>query len=118
MIEDNRDAREGLRMLLETWGHRVEEAGDGRRGLELALASRPEVALIDVGLPGLDGYAVARGIRAAPSGQGVLLVAVTGYGQPEDAERSREAGFHAHMVKPIDPDELATILTRGRPLAR
>jgi signal transduction histidine kinase/CheY-like chemotaxis protein len=118
VIEDNRDAREGLRMLLETWGHRVEEASDGQRGLELALASRPEVALIDVGLPGLDGYAVARGIQAAPGGQVVLLVAVTGYGQPEDAERSREAGFHAHMVKPIDPDELATILTRGRPQAR
>jgi signal transduction histidine kinase len=110
VVEDNRDAREGLRMLLEAWGHRVEEAGDGQRGLELALGSLPDVALIDVGLPVLDGYQVAQAIRRAPGGERLLLVAVTGYGQPEDARRAREAGFDAHLVKPIDPDELRRLL--------
>ena len=110
VVEDNRDGREGLRMLLESWGHRVEEAGDGRRGLELALSSRPDVALIDVGLPELDGYQVAQAIRKAPGGERLLLVAVTGYGQPEDAQRAREAGFDAHLVKPLDPDELRRLL--------
>jgi signal transduction histidine kinase len=113
VVEDNRDAREGLRMLLEAWGHRVEEAGDGQRGLELALGSLPDVALIDVGLPVLDGYQVAQAIRGAPGGKRLLLVAVTGYGQPEDARRAREAGFDAHLVKPIDPDELRRLLQRN-----
>jgi signal transduction histidine kinase/CheY-like chemotaxis protein len=112
VVEDNRDAREGLRMLLEAWGHQVEEAEDGQRGLDLALGSRPDVALVDVGLPVLDGYQVAQAIRGAPGGERLLLVAVTGYGQPEDARRAREAGFDAHLVKPIDPDELRRLLRR------
>jgi signal transduction histidine kinase/ActR/RegA family two-component response regulator len=113
VIEDNRDARDGLRLLLESWGHRVDEAADGRRGLELALLSRPDVALVDVGLPGLDGYEVAQAIRATPERGRPLLAAVTGYGQPEDERRAREAGFDAHLVKPIDPDELRRFLARA-----
>jgi signal transduction histidine kinase len=110
IVEDNRDAREGLRLLLESWGHRVEEAADGQGGVERALEVKPDVALIDVGLPGLDGYAVARAIRSGPGGEGVRLVAVTGYGQPEAIQRAREAGFTEHLVKPIDPDTLRCLL--------
>jgi signal transduction histidine kinase/CheY-like chemotaxis protein len=115
VIEDNRDVREGLRMLLESWGHRVVEAADGQAGVEAALASPPGIALVDVGLPGLDGYAVARAIRAGTGAPRVFLVAVTGYGQPEDERRSREAGFDAHLVKPVDPDDLMRVLAEAPP---
>jgi len=82
-----------LRHLLETAGHEVHEAADGRQGLQMALALRPDVALIDLGLPGLDGYEIARQLRAADHTRRILLVAVTGYGAPEDRERSLLAGF-------------------------
>jgi two-component system, sensor histidine kinase len=114
IVEDNQDAREGLRLLLESWGHRVEEAADGERGVEQALASKPDVALIDVGLPGLDGYEVARKIRGGPGGRSIRLVAVTGYGQPEAIQRAHEAGFSAHLVKPLDPDALRRLLAEDR----
>ena len=110
LIEDNADVRDGLRLLLEEWGHPVEEAADGPSGVARALEVRPNVALVDVGLPGLDGYAVARRIRAAPGGEEIRLVALTGYGQPEDRRRAFEAGFDAHLVKPVDPDELLRLL--------
>jgi CheY-like chemotaxis protein len=114
IVEDNHDAREGLRLLLESWGHRVEEAADGERGVEQALESRPDVALIDVGLPGLDGYDVARKIRGGPDGKRIRLVAVTGYGQPEAVQRAHEAGFTTHLVKPLDPDALRRLLADAR----
>jgi CheY-like chemotaxis protein len=110
IIEDNRDFREGLRMLLESWGHRVEEAENGGRGLEIIHVSHPEIVLVDLGLPGLDGYAVARAVRSAPRGDAVLLVAITGYGRPKDRRRAQEVGFNAHLTKPVDPDELARVL--------
>jgi CheY-like chemotaxis protein/anti-sigma regulatory factor (Ser/Thr protein kinase) len=113
IVEDNRDAREGLRLLLESWGHRVEEASDGERGVEQALETKPDVALIDVGLHGLDGYGVARAIRSGPGGKSVRLVAVTGYGQPEAVQRAHEAGFSDHLVKPVDPDRLRRILAEA-----
>ena len=112
VIEDNADARSILRALLEAAGHEVHEAADGPRGLELALALRPDVALIDLGLPGLDGFEVARQLRAADDRRGILLVAVTGYGSPEDRERALLAGFDVHLVKPVDPDILAGVLAR------
>jgi PAS domain S-box-containing protein len=112
IIEDNADARIMLRQLLETAGHEVHEASDGRKGLELALTLRPDVALIDLGLPGLDGYEIARQLRAADERRKILLVAVTGYGSPEDRERSLLAGFDVHLVKPVDPDMLAGVLAR------
>jgi CheY-like chemotaxis protein len=97
-------------MLLETWGHQVDEAADGRQGLERARAGEADIALVDVGLPGLDGYAVARALREDPSARRLHLVAVTGYGQPADRERARAAGFDALLIKPIDPDQLARVL--------
>jgi two-component system, sensor histidine kinase len=109
VVEDNPDAREMLRVSLELEGHRVEAAEDGLRGVETALLSRPEVALVDIGLPGLNGYEVATRLRAA-LGRSIALIALTGYGQPEDRERTRRAGFDAHLVKPVDPDTLTRLL--------
>ena len=110
IVEDNDDARETLRTLLELWHHTVSEAADGPSGIEAALLFQPDVAIIDVGLPGLDGYAVARYLRASGGSKRTRLVALTGYGSPKDALRAREAGFDAHLVKPVDPDRLAQIL--------
>jgi signal transduction histidine kinase/CheY-like chemotaxis protein len=116
IIEDNADAREMLRISLELEGHRVEATDDGLRGVEMALALRPAVVLVDIGLPGLDGYGVAARVRAA-RGRDVVLIALTGYGQPDDRERTRHAGFDAHVVKPVDPDTLARLLAEEfRPL--
>jgi CheY-like chemotaxis protein/anti-sigma regulatory factor (Ser/Thr protein kinase) len=110
VIEDNEDARDSLRILLELAGHRVETANDGIAGLAKALAMQPEVALIDVGLPRLDGYEVARRLRASKGIRRPFLVALTGYGLPEDRERAFAAGFDAHVVKPVDNDTLAEVM--------
>ena len=115
VVEDQADARRALQRLLQVWGHEVEVAEDGIRGVEAALATLPEIALIDVGLPGLDGYEVARRIRKAMDGA-VRLVALTGYGQPEDRERAFDAGFDLHLVKPVDRDQLADAIL-GKPRA-
>jgi CheY-like chemotaxis protein len=111
LIEDNTDARDALRVLLELDGYDVEAAADGPQGLELARAKAPAVALIDIGLPGMDGYEVARKLRALP-GPRAYLVALTGYSDPDDRRRAEEAGFDAHVVKPVDPDELTRLLAR------
>jgi len=112
IVEDNADARAALCELLEIAGHRVRAESDGPSGLAAALAAPPEVALIDVGLPGIDGYEVARRIRAAGNGGSrPLLIALTGYGAPEDRQRALDAGFDRHLVKPVDWPTLATILT-------
>jgi signal transduction histidine kinase len=110
LIEDNQDGREMLRDLLRSWGHQVSEAGDGLEGLKAMRRQLPDVALVDVGLPGLDGYELARQVRALPNGDKVCLIAVTGYGQPEDRRRAREAGFDAHLVKPVDIHKLEQLL--------
>jgi two-component system CheB/CheR fusion protein len=102
-----------FRMMLELAGHSVYEAADGVRGLTLVETEHPEVAIIDIGLPGLDGYEVARRIRERPNGRAMLLLALTGYGSPSDYERSAEAGFDHHLVKPVDPSELARLLSGG-----
>jgi PAS domain S-box-containing protein len=109
LVEDNADARQMLRHLLEGTGHEVHEAADGHAGLERTLALRPDAAVIDIGLPGLDGYELARRIRAAGHAD-MLLVAVTGYGQSEDRLRSSEAGFDAHLTKPVDALALDALL--------
>ena len=109
IVEDHEDAREALRALLELEGHRVDATGTGPHALELARENHPEIALIDIGLPEVDGYEVARRMRALGS-RCPYLIALTGYGQPDDVKRARDAGFDAHLLKPIDPDALASVL--------
>jgi PAS domain S-box-containing protein len=111
IIEDEADNRATLATLLRLLGHRVEVAANGREGVERALAGRPEVALVDLRLPLLDGYEVARQVRAALGG-GVRLIALTGSATEEDRQRSREAGFDAHLAKPVDPEQLERLLSR------
>lgn len=110
IIEDNRDFRVGLRLLLESWGHRVEEAASGTHGLRVIEFARPDVILVDLGLPGIDGYAVARAVRSSPEGNAILLVAITGYGTSNDRRRAKDAGFDAHLTKPVSSRELAEVL--------
>ena len=110
IIEDNDDSAESLKAALELDGHIVEVAYTGREGLEKARAFSPEVVLCDLGLPGLDGYAVARALHADPALRPNCLVALSGYGLPEDVERAREAGFDRHIVKPPDFVDLARLL--------
>ena len=114
IVEDNDDAREMLRVQLSRDGHEVFEAADGQAGVDMATTVRPDVALIDLGLPNLDGYEVARRIRAAANGRSMLLVAVTGYGQAEDRRLARDAGFDAHLTKPVLPERLAQVFASRR----
>jgi CheY-like chemotaxis protein len=106
IVEDNEDGREKMAMLLDSYGIRVLQAADGAEGLEAALTHRPDIALIDIGLPGMDGYEVARRLRADPGTRGIRLVALTGYGLLEDQQRALAAGFDLHLVKPVPPDSL------------
>jgi PAS domain S-box-containing protein len=110
VVEDNADARESLETLLTIEGHEVATAADGPSAVTLAASFLPDVALVDVGLPGLDGYDVARALRRAPANRHVRLVALTGYGQSEDRRKALDAGFDIHMTKPVDPDVLARLL--------
>ena len=109
-MEDNADAREGLRLLLSYAGHEVETAEDAPTALEKLRTFRPEIALIDIGLPGVDGYALARLARETPEARATYLVALTGYGQAEDRNKARSAGFDAHLTKPVDPVRLNAFL--------
>jgi PAS domain S-box-containing protein len=110
VVEDNHDAAETLRELLELAGHCVKVAEDGSVGLEMAREFLPEVVLCDLGLPGMDGYAVAAELRRDPVTAAARLIAISGYGQEEDRRRSREAGFELHLTKPVDPVELERLL--------
>jgi signal transduction histidine kinase len=110
VADDNNDALESLATLLQLSGHEVYTAANGAMALESAEAHRPEVALLDIGMPKLDGYEVARRIRAQPWGQRITLVALTGWGQDSDRRRSQEAGFDSHLVKPLDLDKLMELL--------
>jgi len=101
VVEDNRDIRDSLKSLLELLGHCVEMAPDGVEGVARAQELRPRVALVDIGLPRLDGYQVARRLRAA-FGKDILLVAYTAYGDPDDRVRALQSGFDLHLVKPLD----------------
>lgn len=116
VIEDQDDAREMLVELLSRWGHVVDTASDGIQGVARALASTHDALLVDIGLPKLDGYGVARRIRAELGERTPALLAMTGYGQPEDRRRAMDAGFDAHMVKPMDAFVLRERLASIRPL--
>jgi CheY-like chemotaxis protein len=110
VVEDYDDARESLRLLLAAEGHTVRVAADGIEGFEILRTWRPDVALVDVGLPGLDGYGFARAVGADPEIGQTPLVALTGYGQPEDRRQATEAGFRAHLVKPVFREALLRTL--------
>ncbi len=112
IIEDSEDTAETLKELLELEGHEVHVEADGLRGVEAALRLRPEVVLCDIGLPGIDGYEVARRLRSA-SGMRVLLVAVTGYAAPDDVRRAQEAGFQHHIPKPADLEHIARVVAEA-----
>ena len=110
VADDNVDAAESLALLLQMMGHKVHTVHDGLAAVEAAAAFRPDIVLLDIGMPKLNGYDAARQIRGQPWGTGVLLVALTGWGQEEDKRRSQEEGFDHHLVKPVDPSALQELL--------
>jgi two-component system, sensor histidine kinase len=112
LVDDNPDIRETMSELLSSWGHRVEVAGDGLSGVELISRCRPDLAIVDIGLPKLDGYGVAAEVRKLLGGSRIRLVAVSGFGQEADRRRSLEVGFDEHLVKPVDVDSILNLLTR------
>jgi CheY-like chemotaxis protein len=113
IIEDNPDAAETLRDLLELWGHQVDVALSGFAGLQAAETLNPDVVLCDIGLPEIDGFEVGRRLRRSPITAQSYLVAVTGYGQEQDRERTAEAGFDCHLVKPVNLEELKALLSQS-----
>ena len=115
VVDDNIDSAESLAEVLEMGGHEVRVAHDGPSALTLAGSFRPQAIVLDIGLPGLTGHEVAQRIRAQAWGQAIHLIALSGWGQAEDRQRSREAGFDAHFVKPVDLDELEALLRRTQP---
>jgi two-component system CheB/CheR fusion protein len=112
VVDDNVDTAESLALLLRLRGHEAEIAHDGPAALDLAAAFEPDAVLLDIGLPGLDGYQVAAELRRQPQTAGALLVALTGYGQEEDQRRAREAGFDHHLTKPVDPQVIYQLLAQ------
>jgi CheY-like chemotaxis protein len=117
VVDDNRDAAESLGMLLEMDNCTVALAFDGPQALKMLDNFRPDIALLDIGMPGMDGYELARRIRATPQGARLMLVALTGWGQADDKKRAAEAGFNEHLTKPVDPDLLARIIDAGHSAA-
>jgi PAS domain S-box-containing protein len=115
LIEDNSDVRESLRNLLELWHHEVYEAADGRAGIDAVLKLRPDVALIDIGLPALDGYEVARRLRASIDSTHTVLIALTGYARGDDRQRATDAGFDGYLTKPVEPKRLIELITTLSP---
>jgi CheY-like chemotaxis protein len=112
IVDDNQDAAKCLALLLGTAGHEVRTAFDGLAALDLAQERPPDVVLLDIGMPGMDGLEVVRRLRQDLGLKQALLVALTGYGQEEDRRRSHEAGFDVHLVKPVDLDDIKDLLAR------
>ncbi len=110
LIDDNKAATEALGMILGYWGHTVHLCNDGSSGLRAADEFRPDVVLLDIGLPDVDGYAVARALRENRLHRAAVVIAVTGFGRDDDRRRSESAGFDAHLVKPLDLDALERLL--------
>jgi signal transduction histidine kinase len=118
LIEDNDDGREMMAMMLASFGYPVLEAADGLEGVKIAMAEHPGVALVDIGLPGIDGYEVARRLREDAATRAIRLIALTGYGLADDQRRVLEAGFDLHLVKPVDLNQLLEQLAAPLPEAR
>jgi len=114
LVEDNRDLADSFRVLMETLGHEIHVAREGMAGLEAARARAFDMILVDIGLPGMSGYEVARRLRVEPVTAKALVVAVSGYGRDEDKRQARAAGFDHYLVKPIDPAALQNLLARVR----
>jgi PAS domain S-box-containing protein len=114
VVEDSPDAAESLRMLLEEYGHEVEVASTGQEGVRAAARWRPQVVICDIGLPGMDGFAVAAAIRRFPPTAAARLIALSGYGQDADKQKGRESGFDEYLTKPADPAALRAMLARLR----
>ena len=113
VVDDNRDGADLMAVLLRLQGHEVEVAHDGYCALEIAAKFEPEVVLLDIGLPGINGYDVAKQLRQMKLARPQCLIAMTGYGSEEDRQRTEEAGFYHHIVKPIEPAELNKLLARS-----
>jgi DNA-binding response OmpR family regulator len=111
VVDDNQDFATSLAMILTEMGHEVQVEHDGLAGLRAAESFQPALAFLDIGMPGLDGYELARRLRAGSLNLWTMLVAVTGWGQDADRARAREAGFDYHIVKPLDPSQLPAILS-------
>jgi CheY-like chemotaxis protein len=110
IADDNRDSADSLAMYLTIKGHDTNTVYDGEQAVAAAEAIRPDVVLLDIGMPKLDGYEVCRRIREQPWGRGTLIVALTGWGQKQDEGRTAAAGFDRHMVKPVEPAALTSLL--------
>jgi CheY-like chemotaxis protein len=115
VADDNADSAESLAVLLRLAGHEVRTAHDGEEAFALAESFRPDVALLDIGMPHTNGYDLARRLHAEPWGKDIVLIAETGWGQEDDRRRTREAGFEAHLVKPVDSARLMALLSSLRP---
>lgn len=113
IVDDNADTAKGLARLLRLLGHDIRTANDGPEAIAVVQSYRPDIVLLDIGLPGMDGYEVARRLRNDETGSDCVIVAISGYGQEDDRRRGREAGFDFHLVKPVDPDALLTLLARN-----
>jgi CheY-like chemotaxis protein len=113
VVDDNVDAAESLTELLRIYGHDAQMVHDGPAALELVPSFLPAVVFLDIAMPGMDGYEVARRLRRMPGGEQVLLIAVTGFGRDEDRQRSKTAGFDRHVTKPLDPRSLQSLISRG-----
>jgi CheY-like chemotaxis protein len=114
VADDNRDGAESLAMLIESSGHEVFVAHTGVDALQMAAQQRPHVAILDIGMPGMDGYEVARQIRSQSWGTQMMLIALTGWGQEDDKRRAQQAGFDHHLTKPVDPAVLDDLLAVAR----
>ncbi len=117
LVDDNNDVLESTQLVLEMMGFEVVTASSGQGALERGAGFEPTIVLLDIGLPGMDGWTTARHIRDTDWGKEAMLVAMTGWGRREDIQRSREAGFDHHLIKPMDPDALLSLLYSARPSA-
>ena len=115
VVDDSADTVESMARLLKLHGHEVQTACDASEAIAAALSLRPEVVLLDLGLPDMDGYQVALRLRQEASFQGTVIIAVTGYGRPEDRQRSREAEIDHHLLKPVEPGVLLGLPSRTEP---